>query len=111
MLITPNKFFSNINIAPKRPGDKLSVEDAFGTVNRNLTDGHNKLQKNINKYGLWNNHTSLIFGYACSLLDSNNTDKEINKNIDQLITDHINNKPKMYSLWWDVMKNETKNII
>lgn len=108
MLITPNKFFSNINIAPKRPGDKLSVEDAFGTVNRNLTDGHNKLQKNINKYGLWNNHTSLIFGYACSLLDSNNTDKEINKNIDQLITDHINNKPKMYSLWWDVMKNEKK---
>ncbi|ETW37622.1 hypothetical protein PFAG_01547 [Plasmodium falciparum Santa Lucia] len=108
VLITPNKFFSNINIAPKRPGDKLSVEDAFGTVNRNLTDGHNKLQKNINKYGLWNNHTSLTFGYACSLLDSNNTDKEINKNIDQLITDHINNKPKMYSLWWDVMKNEKK---
>ncbi|KOB63406.1 hypothetical protein PFHG_05171 [Plasmodium falciparum HB3] len=95
VLITPNKFFSNINIAPKRPGDKLSVEDAFGTVNRNLTDGHNKLQKNINKYGLWNNHTSLTFGYACSLLDSNNTDKEINKNIDQLITDHINNKPKI----------------
>ncbi|SOV74958.1 Plasmodium exported protein (PHISTb), unknown, putative [Plasmodium sp. gorilla clade G3] len=105
---TPNIFLTNINIAPKMPGDKLSVEDAFGTVDRKLTDSHNKLQKNINKHGLWNNHTSLTFGYACSLLDSNNTDKEINKNIDQLITDHINNRPKMYSLWWDVMKNEKK---
>ncbi|SOV83856.1 Plasmodium exported protein (PHISTb), unknown function [Plasmodium reichenowi] len=108
VLITSNNFLTNINIAPKRPKDKLSVEDAFGTVNRKLTDSHNKLQKNINKHGLWNNHTSLTFGYACSLLDSNNTDKEINKNIDQLITDHINNKQKMYMLWWDVMKNEKK---
>ncbi|SOV12753.1 Plasmodium exported protein (PHISTb), unknown function [Plasmodium sp. gorilla clade G2] len=108
VVITPNKFFTNINIAPKRLGDKLSIEDAFGEVDRKLTDSHNKLQKNINKHGLWNNHTSLTFGHACSLLDSNSTEQEINKNIDQLITDRINNKQKMYSLWWDVMKNEKK---
>ncbi|SOV21827.1 Plasmodium exported protein (PHISTb), unknown function [Plasmodium sp. DRC-Itaito] len=108
VVITPNNFFTNINIAPKRLGDKLSIEDAFGEVDRKLTDSHNKLQKNINKHGLWNNHTSLTFGHACSLLDGNNTEQEINKNIDQLITNRINNKQKMYSLWWDVMKNEKK---
>ncbi|ETW16369.1 hypothetical protein PFFVO_04626 [Plasmodium falciparum Vietnam Oak-Knoll (FVO)] len=101
-----NKLYMSSNVE----NNGIKEDNVFGNTDLGGMESHEKFKEKIRRSSTLSqgNYSNFKdgFGYEYSELADSMTDEEIDKEVDKLMEYTNNNKEKVYSLWWQIMRNE-----